>query len=168
MSALLRHVGPIGLAALAVVLATVIFQATALNPLESELRLLATAAHRIQDPSAHIRASTPAVQMAAFYRFFDQPVAAYERLAQIYGIARAVGVEMPSADYQVLPTGTRLVRYQIKLPIIATYGQARAFMANALNDIPILSLDQANFRRVRANDPRLEVDIVMTLHLLEP
>jgi hypothetical protein len=168
ISRLLQQVGPAGLAALLLIACTATFYVAGLEPMESEAKSLQSAVHRARIPAAATRATAPAAQMSSFYRFFDQPVAAHERLAQLYVIARASGVELPSADYQALPTGTRLTRYQLKLPVVATYRQARTFMTNALNEIPVLSVDQASFRRVRPGDPRLEVNIVMTLHLLEP
>jgi hypothetical protein len=161
-------VGAAGLAALAIVIAAAAFQAGVQAPLEEELRGLEASIRAAGGPAAQTRIATPSTQMSAFYRFFDQPAATHEWLAKLHAIGRASGVELPSADYRVTPTGTRLTRYQLTLPLNATYAQARAFMANALNEIPVLSVDQASFRRSRGGDPRLEVEIVMTLHLLEP
>jgi hypothetical protein len=168
MRPLLERIGAIGLLALALIAAAALVQGVVLEPLETELRSLEGAARHAREPAAMVRVSAAGSQMHAFYRYFERPVQAHEWLAKLYAIGRASGVELPNADYRVQPTGTRLVRYQLSLPVTATYAQARAFMANALNEVPVLSIDQANFRRVRANDPRLDVEIVMTLHLLEP
>lgn len=168
MNALLERVGPVGLAALALVAAAAAFHLTVQLGLERELRALEQLLARGRPPPAVLRAATPPAQVAAFYRFFEQPYSAGDWLAKLYAIGRIVGVEMRAADYRLLPTGTRLHRYQVTLPVTASYSQARAFMENALNDIPVLSLDQASFRRKRTDDAQLEVEIVMTLHLLEP
>lgn len=168
MTALLERLGAVGFLGLALVVAAAAFHVGVQAPLEEQLRSLERSLLQERGRPAAMRASTPPAQLGAFYRFFDQPTAAHEWLAKLYAIGGVAGIELPSADYRMMPTGTRLLRYQLTLPIAATYGQARAFMANALNEIPVLSVDQASFRRARANDPRLEVEIVMTLHLLEP
>lgn len=169
MSAVLDRVGAGGLAAIAIVAAAAAFLALVQAPMEQELGTLEASIRASRDePAARLRTATPSSQMNAFYAFFAQPLATHEWLAKLHAIGRASGVELPTADYRLMPTGTRLTRYQLTLPLNATYSQARAFMANALNEIPVLSVDQASFRRTRAGDPWLEVEIVMTLHLLEP
>jgi hypothetical protein len=165
--AVLARVGAAGLAGLALIAAAVTFHAWVQVPIEQELRTLERAVVRDHAVSPVMRVSTPAAQIGSFYRFFEQPAAAHEWLAKLHAIARAAGLELPSAEYRLLPTGTRIARYQITVPLSATYSQARAFMANALNEIPVLSVDQASFRRSHAGDSRLEVEIVMTLHVLE-
>jgi hypothetical protein len=165
---LLSHLGLGGLAALAIVVAAGSFQVGVQEPLEEELRVLERSVGSIRSRTPRTNANTPSSQMGGFYRFFEHPLSAHEWLAKLHGIGRASGVELPSADYRVTPTGTPITRYQLTLPLNSTYSQARAFMANALNEIPVLSVDQASFRRTRAGDPRLEVEIVMTFHLLDP
>ncbi|MDH4095770.1 MAG: hypothetical protein OEV81_13425 [Betaproteobacteria bacterium] len=168
MRALLERLGSGGLLALAILAGALAVHAGLQRPLEQDLRALRQQARGGHEPAAMLRVSTPAAQMNAFYGFFDQPVALHEWLAKLYGIGRASGVELPAADYRLQGTGTRLARYQLTLPVRATYSQARAFIANALNEIPVLSVDRASFRRASGNDPRLEVEIVMTLHFLDP
>jgi len=167
MKALVDRLGAGGLAALAILLAATAFHQGVQSPLEDRIALL-EASLRSETRAAAGRARTPSSQMQAFYGYFASPLAAHEWLAKLHGIARASGVELPAAEYRKLASGTRLSRYQLSLPVQASYSQARAFMANALNEIPILSVDEARFRRSRAGESRLEVDIVMTLHLLEP
>jgi hypothetical protein len=167
MKALLERIGAGGLVALALVLATAAFHRAVQEPLERKLLILESALRADRSPAVS-RTSPVGSQMEAFYSYFAQPLAAHEWLAKLHGIARVSGIELPAAEYRKLPGDTRLMRYQLALPIRASYGQARAFMANALNEIPILSVDEARFRRASAGDPRLEVDLVMTLHVLEP
>lgn len=168
MRAILDRIGAAGLVALTIVVATAAFLVVVQTPLETELRGLEQSLRASREPAATLRTAAPSSQMNAFYAFFDQPAATHEWLAKLYSIGRASGVELPAADYRMVPTGTRLTRYQLTLPLNSTYSQARAFMANALNEIPVLSVDQASFRKARTGDARLEVEIVMTLHLLQP
>jgi len=168
VSTLLSRIGLGGLLALAIIAGAAAVHVLLVRPLELELHSLEGSARQGRESAAPQRAFTPAAQMSAFYHFFDQPVALHEWLARLYAVGRESGVDLPSADYRMQATGSRLARYQLTLPVRATYGQARAFMANALNEIPILSVDRASFRRSPAGGPQLEVEIVMTLHVLEP
>lgn len=168
MSVLLERLGLAGMLALLLLAATTAFHLGVQKPMDAELAALKDSLARDRAQPVAVRATTPESQMDAFYRFFEQPLAAHEWLAKLHAIARASAVALPSADYRLLPTGTRIARYQFALPLTATYAQARVFMANALNEIPVLSVDSASFERIRPGDPRLEVEIVMTLHLLEP
>jgi hypothetical protein len=168
MNALLARVGALGLAALILVGAAGAFHVALQRPLERELQALEGTLARDRSRPAARQDSAPAAQMAAFYRFFEQPGSSTQLLAKLYALGRAVGVEPRTADYRPLPTGTRITRYQITLPLAGSYAQVRSFAENALNEIPVLSLDQASFRRKSANDAQLEAEIVMTLHLLEP
>jgi hypothetical protein len=65
-------------------------------------------------------------------------------------------------------TGTRIQRYEIKLPLRARYAQIRTFVDAALADIPMLSLDDIRFKRERAADSVVEADLRLTLHLVNP
>ena len=168
MSLLLRRIGPLGCAALAVLALTMVAYTAVQRPLERELRALQQAAAKDRTRSAVVFAGTASGQIGAFYRFFEHPESPSQWLARIYAIGKAVGIEMRAADYRLLPTGTRISRYQVTLPVIGTYAQARAFAENLLNEVPVLSLDQANFRRKRAADSQLDIELVVTLHLLEP
>ena len=168
MSTLLSRTGLGGLLAMAILAGAATLHVLLVRPLEHELQSLEREARQGREPSTLRSAYTPVAQMSAFYHFFDQPIALHEWLARLYAVGRASGVDLPSADYSMRTTSSRLKRYQLTLPVRATYAQARAFMANALNEIPILSVDRASFRRPPSGGPQLEVEIVMTLHLLEP
>jgi hypothetical protein len=167
MTFLLQRIGPLGCAALAVLALSIIAYAAVQRPLERELQALQRTAQQDRPRNAVVHAGSASGQIGSFYRFFEHPQSSSQWLAKIYAIGKAVGIEMRAADYRVLPTGARILRYQISLPVTGTYAQAWAFAENLLNEIPILSLDQVTFRRKRAADSELEVDLVVTLHLLE-
>lgn len=111
-------------------------------------------------------ARTPATQMAAFYRFFDRKQRLDDWLAKLYATAAAAGLDLPAADYRLAERRHRLERYQIRFPVTGSYAQIRAFLQAALLEIPVLSVDQASFRRKDASEGRVEAEIMLTLHLL--
>ena len=49
-----------------------------------------------------------------------------------------------------------------------TYAQIRRFLAAALNDIPVASLDRVAFERKRAADLQVEASIRFTLFIDQP
>lgn len=113
-------------------------------------------------------AVTPAARLAAFYDFFNTEEQATDWLAKLDAIAKGVGVSLASADYRMQKTGTRIERYEITLPLSGSYAQIRAFLENALIQVPVLSLDHVRFRRERASDMVVQAEVRLTLHLVKP
>jgi hypothetical protein len=54
------------------------------------------------------------------------------------------------------------------LPLTGSYPQIRAFLATALAEIPVLSLDQVTIKKERAQGGALEAEAKLTLHLSRP
>jgi len=52
--------------------------------------------------------------------------------------------------------------------VTGSYAQIRAFLENALIQVPVLSLDQVKFHKERANDASVRADVQLTLHLIKP
>lgn len=168
---LVQQLGGLALASLALLGAGVVFHAGAIGPLEARSeqldRQLARHARRTAGEQL-ASAATPAAKLAAFYRFFDRQEDAVEWLAVLHLAAKSVGVEMRVAEYKLVKTSGRLHQYRITMPLSGNSAQIRAFLENALNEIPVLSLDQVNLRRQRVADVRAEAEAVLTLHLLKP
>lgn len=165
----LAGLGNAGLAALAVLAAVGGLHLTVLSSLQARSAQLGAELDRRASalaPDAPLRqARTPAAQMAAFYRFFDQGQRLDDWLAKLYATAVAAGLELKAADYRLGERRHRLERYQIRLPVTGSYAQIRAFLQGAQMEIPVLSVEQASFRRKDA-DGRVEAELVLTLHLL--
>ena len=143
-----------------------------LRPMEEQHRALEQAVSRLARSAGAAEvarpAATPAAKLAAYYAFFDRAEEPIESLAMLYGIARGAGVELRTAEYRTAASDdARIERYQVVLPLTGSFAQIRTFLDNALGDIPVLSLDQANFRRARANQTQVEAEVVLTLHWLK-
>jgi hypothetical protein len=106
----------------------------------------------------------PAYDLAALQRFFDRPEKIDDWLARLYGIATAKSLQLRQADYRLADSRYGIERYQITLPVSGSYAEIRGFLNAALAEIPVLSLDQASFRRKSAAEPRVETELVLTLH----
>lgn len=167
------ELGATGLVALGLLAGAVLFLLFVLKPLEARNELLARQlARSVPQGSAAdarlVRASAPAAKLAAFYQFFDTEEQSTDWLARLYGIGKAAGVELRSAEYRMQKTGTRIERYEIALPLTGSYAQVRAFLENALLAIPVLSLDGVKFRRKRPDEVLVEAEVRLTLHLVKP
>ena len=65
----------------------------------------------------------------------------------------------------VVEPDTALARYQILLPVRATYPQLRRFLASAMGELPALGLEDLDLQRKQVADTELEGRIRMTLYL---
>lgn len=165
-----KRLGDVALAALALLAAGIVVFATVIRPLESRVALLEGKLGQgaRQAAADSTRSGTPAAKLAAFYAFFERQEGQVDWLAKLYGSARGAGLELRTADYRLMNTSGRIARYEATLPLSGSYAQLRAFLDHALQENPVLSLDQLTLRRKRANDPNLEAEAVLTIHLLKP
>lgn len=171
LSQLKQDLGTFGLGSLALIIAVLGFFAVAVKPLEErsgelDRRLEDNARRGAGDALKPASRATHEERVAAFYLFFKRDERIEDWLAKLYGIATAAGLELRTADYRLADSRQRIERYRISLPVSGNYTQVRSFIEAALAEIPVLSLDQATFRRKDANEARIDAELVLTLHLL--
>ncbi len=164
------QLGTVGVAALAILFATAWFYMTTVSALKARLvSLEQQLEHRGPVRSSPdlrlIRASPPRAKLAAFYRFFEREETAADWLAKIYTIAKAVGIELQSADYRLTAMPARLDRYQVAIPMRGTSAQIRPLAHSALSEIPVMSLDQITFKRKLTSESLAEAEVVLSLYL---
>lgn len=162
------NIGLIGISSLTVIAGTIGFHVGAIGPLEETVRRLDSelAARAPQADLKRVALHGGEDKIAVFYRFFDRKERPEEWLVKLYGMAAASGLELRSGSYRFAATRQKIERYEITLPVSGTYAQVRHFLAAALGEIPVLSLDQARYRRKPGHEGRVEAELVMTLHLL--
>jgi len=169
----IERLGWPGKVALALLTGMTIFLKTGVEPLEAQGQRIersierSSAQLRSTEPNL-IRTASPSAKLAAFYQFFRREETITDWLAMLYALAEKAGVTLRAADYQLVKGPGRLDQYQIALPLSGDYARIRAFLENALIEMPVLSLDEVRFRRKRANDPVVETDVRLTLHVLRP
>jgi hypothetical protein len=164
-----EELGIAGLIGLVLLAGAVAFLLGALEPLESRRQALdaqLARGERAGASQARDPASDCAARLASFYEFFETGEAATGWLARLHAAGAAAGVEIRSADYTLHKTGTRLSRYEIVVPVTGSYPQIRAFLRNALADIPVLSLDQVHVKREQSQGGKVQAEARLTLHLL--
>jgi hypothetical protein len=164
------ELGTTGLLSLALFAAAALFLVAVLNPLEARDRMLGerlgqAGAGSSANPAG--RPSVTAAKLASFYAFFDTGEQYSDWLRRLDQIAAKTGVELRSADYRMQKPAGRLERYEIALPVSASYPQLRAFLRTALAEIPVMSLDQVVIKRQRASDGQVQADVHITLHMVK-
>jgi hypothetical protein len=63
---------------------------------------------------------------------------------------------------------TRLCRYRVRLPLVGSYLQIRAFVEQSLQELPFASLDELSLRREGIASGELEAGLTLSLHLAYP
>jgi len=166
------ELGALGIAALAFFAAAAALQTYGVKPLQErsealEARIARQAEQDRASNARFARDAAPAAKLSAFYRFFQTGEKPTDWLARLDSIAHASGVELAAADYKLQKTDSRLVRYEIILPLTGSYAHIRQFLENSLQQIPVLSLDEVSFRRRSAAESTVRAQARVTLHFLK-
>lgn len=80
-------------------------------------------------------------------------------------------LEMPAVtgEYKLsCEAATRLCRYRVRLPLVGSYLQIRAFVEQSLQELPFASLDELSLRREGIASGELEAGLTLSLHLAYP
>lgn len=90
--------------------------------------------------------------------------AAAQQIGELERLAHMHGLELPLGQYSVAPAiGTSLQRWQLVLPVEATYPALSAFLAAALERQPNLTLDELKLQRDRIESVELEAELHLSL-----
>ena len=88
---------------------------------------------------------------------------------ELHAHAQSAGLLLERGEYlPVQEASTKLVRYQIVLPVKGSYPQVRSFLASAMRDMPELALDGIGFQREKGASAQLEVQLRFTAFLRMP
>lgn len=89
---------------------------------------------------------------------------ASQQIGELEQLAHAYGLELPRGQYSVAPlTGTSLLRWQLILPIEASYPALHGFLAAALERQPNLTLDELKLKRDSIETDELQTELRMSL-----
>lgn len=155
---LLAELGPLGIAAVGVLLFCLTFDVGALRPTERELAALRQAAARERP------ASPTEERYQRFYALFPPLEQLPEELERLYGLARAAGVDLPRADYRLEDRDAPLAAYRVTLPVRGPYPRIRAFLGATLQAMPTAAVDALLLERKKPGDAEIEARLRMTLY----
>lgn len=158
----LLRLGRPGVAGLALCVLALTLFAAGLWPALAEregLRAQWRAASALPPEGAPRGAAAPQLALPAQ----DEATAAIER---VFAAAQAQGLVPELGEYVLdFDAGGALARYQLRLPVAGTYPQLRAFLAHCQRALPMLGLEEVEFRRDSVAEARVEASIRMSLYL---
>ena len=162
MTRLRETLGLSGLIAIALLVAATAFSSLFLARIEERNRALLTALSR----KAQAPALPGADKVDAVYEHLRKDEQTTDWLARLHAIGTATGVQLKRASYRTLKTDSRIVRYEIVLPAAGSYAQLRDFIKRALEEIPVLSLDQITMKRGASAESDIQAEMRLTLHMV--
>ena len=131
------------------------------QPLRSQLAVMAKQAAL---PPAPVTLDADADSLAAFHAYLPAHDSIPEQLKALLEVAQKSGVTLAKADYKPQEDGnTAFLRYQITLPVKAEYAQLQAFIVDALQTLPTLTLDSVLFKREQIEAGEIDARIQFIL-----
>ena len=146
--------------------------ASSVAPARDELKRLQTHAARADSDGgegyAHLNAAaSSAEQLERFQRRLPPFSEAPALVLKLHAIAAANGVVLETGEYQPLrDRNTNITRYQITLPLKASYPQVRLFLAQLLDEVPAVSLDEISIRRESIDARAAETRVRLTAYFV--
>ena len=108
----------------------------------------------------------PTQRLERFQRKFREAGPVPEQLATLQRIAALHGVALPRGEYRLVgEPDAPLRQYQVTFPIVAPYPAIRAFIGEALDELPTAALEQVTFERKRVGETAVEAQVRLTLYI---
>lgn len=161
----LARLGWPGAAGLLLLAAAGLLQALAVEPLHAARATLAQRSARLAQttPPQHRSEAPPAAPFSATLPGAERMP---EAVARLFAAARHAGLSLQQGAYR--PAGekaSRLLSYQISLPVSGDYPAVRAFVAEVLEREPSLALAGLRLLRSDMNQGEIEAELRFTLYL---
>ena len=119
-----------------------------------------------QLPAELQQPADPLEQLLEFEAGFPVESATPDVLAQINGIVTAFDLRIMEAEYRLMAVQqSRLLAYQINMPLRGKYGNILGASLRMLDQIPNLALNNITFQRKAIADGQAEAILSMTLYL---
>lgn len=168
----LRRLGRPGMLALGVLAACPALYFSALIPAQERLQSAQSNARTLHERIARSATAmganqrTAEEQLAEFYRIFPGEKSSPEWLEKLLAEAENQGLNLDQGEYVAAPDKTtKLVRFQITLPVKGEYLKIRKFLAALPTVLPIVALENVQFQRQKIADPVVEAKIRLVLYL---
>ncbi len=145
--------------------------ASSVLPARDELKRLETRAARggADRPAAGSNEAAASVeQLERFQRRFPAFSDAPALVLKLHSIAAANGIVLETGEYRLeKDRDWNIARYQITLPLKGSYPQVRLFLAQLLDEVPALSLDEMSIKRDNINARTAETRVRLTAYLVD-
>jgi len=163
-----HRLGWVGGLGLALLVAAALFYFSTVRPAQGNLAALQDRFDRVESRgrAAGLRTPVEPSRMEQFLEFFPPLETAPRWLKTVYSIADRERLELLKGTYRVSEDPVlMLAHYTISLPVRGSYPQIRRFIAAALNEVPIASLEGVVFQRDKVSEGAVEANVTFTLHL---
>lgn len=162
--------GTIGKTGAGLLVLTLVFFMAAVLPQQQTLKELKNRVQTVQQqeqPDSVRQAGLSDSQaLQVFYDFLPRSDSSPYWISELDRIARDSSVELNSSDYRLtMEKESKLIRYEIQLPLRGTYPQIRAFLAEALQAMPTLALADIAIKRETVQTGCVEARLNMYLYL---
>ena len=160
-----------GLLGIALALGAVALYASAIDAAKARIGELRQEALSVRDfarrnPGAAGAASGEDAWLQQFYGLLPAKTSAADWLRIVFAAAQTCSVDLERGDYKMnVDKNGRLLAYEIGLPVRGSYVQIRQFIAEVLDRIPAIALDEFVVKRETIGDPRIDASIRFTLFL---
>ena len=106
-------------------------------------------------------------QLERFQKRFPGFGEAPALVLKLHTIAAANGIALETGEYRLIrERDSNVMRYQITLPLKGSYPQVRLFLAQLLDEVPALSLDEIAIKRETVNARSTETRVRLTAYLV--
>jgi len=168
----LRRLGWPGILALGVLAACPAWYFSAMIPAQERLQSAQANARSLHERIARsatamgMNQRTAEEQLTEFYRIFPGEKSSPQWLEKLLAVAETHGLSLDQGEYAAAPDkATKLVRFQITLPVKGEYLKIREFLAALPAELPVIALESVQFQRQKIADPVVEAKIRLVLYL---
>jgi hypothetical protein len=171
---ILPQLGWPGMLAIGLLMMLIPFYFSTLRPLQASLdaklvEVKVNRDHFLQSSVVDHSLDTPSEQLTEFYKFFPAEKTSPHWLGLMMDIANKRGLSLNHGEYAVVRDSMgELRRIKITLPVQGTYPQIRQYLAELIEQVPSMSLENVQFERKDIIDTDLQAKVKLVLYLRHP
>ncbi len=161
---IVQSLGSLGLIGIGLVMAALLMQITAIQPVKKEIMQLNSRLTSIKTHPKNVRNYTPNQQLALINNFFPSSMMLSEQLKILHQMTEMRELYMGKVDYKLskIPS-TSLERYDVSYEVIADYPILRQYLSDLLTQLPNAALDNIELQRMndKGEVPETKLNIVL-------
>jgi len=158
-----RRLGPAGIVGLGLLMAALLLQAIEVDSLHQQVRAQHARLDALRQASARQEATSEPQPVNPLSQLPPTGEAS-QLIGELARLARLHGLDLPRGQYSVTSlAGTSLQRWQLVLPMAASYPDLHAFLATALERLPNLTIDELKLKRDRIENSELQAELRLSL-----
>lgn len=138
---------------------------------DAQQALLTVKTKQTADNAIHVSTviDNPAEQLQIFTGNFPATESVNKTWEELAKLAEKSGLTIDHAHYESSPEKhAGLLRYQLNMPVKATYPQILDFLAEVIQSTPNVALEQLSFRRESVDSNLIDANIDLALYVRTP